>query len=87
MLNQQQLVWQCRRGVRELDVLLGRFLQTDSTTGESPYSQLDQQGKEAFERLLTVQDPVIMDWLFDKYAAEDEGVSKIIKQLQILSGL
>ncbi len=80
MLNHQQLVWRCRRGVRELDVLLGRFL-------ESSYNELDVEGKEAFERLLEVQDPVIMDWLFGKYDSEDKGVAKIITQLQQLSGL
>jgi len=87
MLNQQQLVWQCRRGVRELDVLLGRFLQMDSATGTSAYNQLDSQGKEAFERLLKVQDPIIMDWLFGKAESEDQGVADIIKRLQSLSGL
>ena len=89
MLNQQQLIWRCRRGVRELDVLLGRYLApaNGDLTGESLYSQLDQQGKAAFERLLETQDPVIMDWLFGKYTSEDEGIAEIISQLQNLSGL
>ena len=63
--NAKQLVWRCRRGVRELDVLFGRFLETE-------YEQLTEQSKEAFDRFLEVQDPVIMDWLFNRAQPESE---------------
>lgn len=74
-LNKSQLVWRCRRGVRELDVLLGRFIETE-------YSQLNDEEKDAFEEFLEVQDPVIMDWLFDKYSPEDAGVLNIVNKLK-----
>ena len=54
MLNEQQLVWRCRRGIRELDVLLGRFLTAD-------FPNLDSAEQADFQRLLEVQDPVILD--------------------------
>jgi len=79
-LTKSQLVWRCRRGVRELDVLLTRFL-------ESEYAQLNDDQQSAFERLLEIQDPVIMDWLFGKYEPEDLGVGDIVKRLKVLSGL
>lgn len=74
-LNKSQLVWRCRRGVRELDVLLGRFIETE-------YSQLNDEEKDAFEEFLEVQDPVIMDWLFGKYSPEDAGVLNIVNKLK-----
>lgn len=79
-LNTNQLVWRCRRGVRELDVLLTRFLATE-------HAQLSNDEHLAFERLLVVQDPVIMDWLFGKYLPEDPGVGDIVNKLKVLSGL
>ena len=80
MLNKQQLVWRCRRGVRELDVLLTRYL-------DLKYPQLDAQQCEAFERFLEQQDPVIMDWLFGKSSTDDVQLQKIVQQLQEISGI
>lgn len=80
MLNEKQLVWRCRRGVRELDVLFTRFLASD-------YDQLSSDKQADFQRMLEVQDPVIMDWLFGKYDSEDAGMQAIVEQLKLLSGL
>ena len=80
MLDAKQLVWRCRRGVRELDVLFNRFLDSD-------YQALSSAEQLDFQRLLEVQDPVIMDWLFEKYDAEDEGIAAIVQRLKVLSGL
>jgi len=80
MLNEKQLVWRCRRGVRELDVLLTQFLASD-------YDRLSVDKQADFQRMLEVQDPVIMDWLFGKYDSEDAGVQAIVERLKVLSGL
>ena len=80
MLNANQLVWRCRRGVRELDVLFNRYL-TDY------YSQLSTGKQEAFQRLLEVQDPIIMDWIIGKTTPEDDGISYIITKLRAMSGI
>lgn len=78
-VSQSQLVWRCRRGVRELDVLFTSFL-------ESAYPHLSEHEQQAFQRLLEVQDPVIMDWLFAKQAVEAE-FHQIITLLQSHSGI
>lgn len=80
MMNAKKLVWRCRRGVRELDVLFGRFLETE-------YPQLNESQAIAFERMLEVQDPVIMDWLFSKSQPEDPEFEILVKRLQKISGL
>ena len=77
-LNKSQLVWRCRRGVRELDVLLGRFLDVE-------YSHLNEKEQTAFEQFLEVQDPVIMDWLFGKYSPEEPDILNIVNKLKALS--
>jgi antitoxin CptB len=47
-----RLRWHCRRGMKELDILLVRYL--DEQYGAAP-----PQEQEAFRRLLEIQDPVI----------------------------
>ena len=79
-MNKHQLVWRCRRGIRELDVLFGQFL-------EKEYSKLDQQEQSTFHQMLEIQDPIIMDWLFDKYKPEDEAMLRLVRSLQDLSGI
>lgn len=80
MMNARKLVWRCRRGVRELDVLFGRFLETE-------YPQLGESQKMAFERMLEVQDPTIMDWLFSKSQPQDPEFEMLVQRLQLISGL
>lgn len=80
MLDSNQLVWRCRRGVRELDVLFDRFL-------KERYASLSQLQQTNFQRLLEVQDPTIMDWLFLKVEPEDAGLAEIILQLRVMSDL
>ena len=77
MLNEKQLVWRCRRGVRELDVLLSQFL-------ASGYDSLEESERLDFERLLEIQDPTIMDWLYGRADVKDEGLKFIVDQLRQL---
>ena len=73
-------MWRCRRGVRELDVVFGRFL-------DQQYPKLTSQEQRAFARLLEVQDPIILDWLFDRATPDDLELARIINQLKQSSGL
>ena len=79
-LNEKKIIWRCRRGIRELDVLFGKFLKTE-------FPQLKMSQKQAFVRLLEIQDPVIMDWLFSRSTSVDAEVADIILKLQALSGI
>ena len=47
-----QLRWRCRRGMKELDILLTRYMD-ERFAGAAPAEQ------QAFQRLLDTQDPVI----------------------------
>ena len=48
--------WRCRRGTRELDIMLARIL-------ECRLEALDDTGLDLFERLLRAQDPELHAWL------------------------
>ena len=52
-----QLKWQSRRGMLELDLIFNSFL-------ESQYETLSSLQKQSFKRLLDEVDPDIYAWLF-----------------------
>ncbi|MDG2088161.1 MAG: succinate dehydrogenase assembly factor 2 [Arenicellaceae bacterium] len=66
--------WRCRRGVRELDVLLTQFL-------DHSYDTLSNSEKTAFCKLLEVQDPIIMDWIFARSSSDEKDVQGIVEKL------
>ncbi len=70
-----RLRWRCRRGTKELDRILGGFL-------EENYAQAPIELQKAFIALLEVQDPDIYDWLMGGKTPDDEGFNAIISALQ-----
>lgn len=51
-----RLRWRARRGTRELDALLGGWL-------DEHYIEADPATRQAFEELLDTQDPDLWDWI------------------------
>ena len=51
-----RLRWRCRRGTREMDLLLLRFLEQD-------YSRLDAREQSLFGSLLDESDPDLYAWI------------------------
>lgn len=52
-----RLLWRCRRGLKELDLLLERFAKERSAS-------VSPALRSAFERLLELPDPVLVELLF-----------------------
>jgi antitoxin CptB len=52
----KRLRWRCRRGTRELDALLGGWL-------DARRDSIDAGELATFDALLDEQDPVLWDWL------------------------
>jgi len=69
-----QLRWRCRRGMRELDMLLLGYVDN-----VYPAAGVDEQA--AFRRLLTTPDPEILALLTGRSATDDAGVADIIATL------
>lgn len=59
-----QLRWACRRGMLELDVLLGNFL-------EGKYDSLSKEEQDFFQEFLKNSDPDLFAWLTGKSVPED----------------
>ena len=74
LMPKGQLRWRCRRGMRELDVLLLKFL-------ELRYDDLAQEQKETFEAMLQLQDPDLNAMLMGKLEPESEELKQMIALL------
>ncbi|MBK7492885.1 MULTISPECIES: FAD assembly factor SdhE [Nitrosomonas] len=67
--------WRCRRGLLELDIILQRFM-------DQHYAQLDQQGLEQFERLLSLPDNDLWDLIAAKQINRDSDLQAVLELLQ-----
>ena len=65
-----KLAWACRRGMLELDVLLGNFL-------KGAYGSLSLEDKQAFTDLLSYPDPDLFAWLLGQSIPEDKELANI----------
>jgi antitoxin CptB len=71
------LKWQCRRGVKELDIVLSHYLKQN-------YLSADKQEQIAFKQLLELEDPVLFDLLLGNTFAYNEAQQKLIKKLRLV---
>lgn len=70
-----RLVWQCRRGMRELDLLLGGFL-------EHGYAALAPDERKAFEHLLEYPDQLLFDYLLGGMPASDPAIAALVRRIK-----
>lgn len=70
-----RLRWRCRRGMRELDMVLERFLARD-------FAALDPPARAAFSALLDATDPELYDWLLGRGTAPTGAQALIVERLQ-----
>lgn len=70
-----KLKWACRRGMLELDVLLGQFLNTS-------YPDLSGEDKRLFVRLLDQSDPDLFAWLMGNAEPDDPKLQYIINKIR-----
>lgn len=68
----QKIKWRCRRGMLELDLILGRFV-------NEHYPTLSDGQKEAFIALLGVEDPLLFAWLMGHEQPEEPHFQKIVE--------
>lgn len=69
-----RLRWQCRRGMRELDVVLERWLM-------ARYEGATEAERAAFRCLLDAQDPQLIAWLFRRERPGDPAVAALVDEL------
>ena len=74
MLSDSTLRWRCRRGKKELDVLLGSFL-------DQHLSGLDPAQRAALERLLALEDDDLLDLIFGRATTADDDTAAVLRWL------
>ncbi len=74
MENLQKLAWRCRRGTKELDVLMQRFL-------NNHYQTANEDLQHAFERMLEMQDPELYDILVGRQDSGDQNINQVIEHI------
>ena len=75
MSELSRLRWLCRRGMKELDVVLTRYL-------EDHYASSSEDEQEQFQRLLQMPDPDLYSLLLGREQASDPGLARILRLLQ-----
>jgi len=70
-----EIRWQCRRGMRELDELLTRFLDTK-------YADSPSDVQNAFVELLKLSDPELVKLLLTPYRSEVKEINNIIDKIK-----
>ena len=72
-----RLVWHCRRGMLELDIILQRFL-------EKGLDKLSAKELEQFNSLLSCPDPELFSWLMGAEEPEDPELKEIVAVIRTI---
>lgn len=78
MSDQSRLLWRCRRGIREMDILLESFM-------EKHYPALSDEEKKMFELFLDETDTDILNWIMGRAEPENSAYKPLLEKLQSLN--
>ena len=71
----KRLRWQCRRGMREMDMLLERWL-------DAHFAEASPAVRGHFAALLQTEDDLLWDWLMGKGAPTEPQRAALIAQIR-----
>jgi len=74
-VERAQLRWRCRRGMRELDVLLIHFF-------EASFDGLGDAEKQAFRAILELPDPELQAYLIAGHASDDPQLESLLGRIR-----
>ena len=70
-----RILWRCRRGMKELDLLLERF-------GRRAFPGASLPQRQAFEGLLELPDPVLAGYLLGGVPPADPQMAPLLEQIR-----
>lgn len=76
MSELSRLRWLCRRGMKELDVVMTHYLETR-------YAQSSETEKNSFKTLLEMQDPDLYALLLGQVDCADNNTQNLVDSLRI----
>jgi antitoxin CptB len=71
-----KLRWRCRRGMKELDLLLMRYV-------DEEYRDAAPDHRQAFQRLLDCHDPLIYDYFLGRASPADAVLASLIERITV----
>ena len=71
----RRLLWRCRRGMKELDVLLERYVR-------SRLSNASPEERRTLTQLLELPDPALADYLFGHTAATEPHMARLVAAIR-----
>lgn len=69
-----RLQWQCRRGIKEVEVLLVPFFQ-------QRFAGLPKEQQEVFERLLACHDVDLFEWFTERSKSDDPAIQGMVDEI------
>lgn len=75
MSERSKLLWHCRRGIREMDILFREFI-------EQHYDNLSDDDKQSFSKLLDEADLDILNWIMEKDTPDTDELKNIISLIR-----
>lgn len=69
--RKSQLLWRCRRGMLELDLILEKFV-------KNHIDNMTEHQVNSFEFLLTSTDPELYAWLMNQEQPQDKELQQIV---------
>ena len=75
MKELERIRWRCRRGLLELDIVLGRF-------AEQHYAGLDEAQQAAFDVLLDMPDTVLWDMIVGRLEAAQNEQQALLEKIR-----
>jgi antitoxin CptB len=70
-----KLLWRCRRGMKELDVLLERYVRSRLPLGSA-------EERDSLTRLLELPDPLLADYLFGHASAAEPALARLVSAIR-----
>ncbi len=75
MSDRNRVRWLCRRGMKELDLVINRYFESD-------YDSLTEQEQSEFKDFLNLEDPEIFSWIMGRTTPEKESNAAIVNKLR-----
>lgn len=75
MSEMARLRWLCRRGMKELDLLLQNYI-------EHSYADAHATDQKAFRSILQMTDPELNDLILGRAESDDKDIARVIEILR-----
>jgi antitoxin CptB len=73
-IERRRLLWRCRRGMKELDIMLERY-------AHAANGQASPAERRMFAALLELPDPQLADYLFGHDIPQDPDLARLLRRI------